>query len=438
MSETDSCMTIKENLEAIFNSIFDGIISLDNNLNVVSLNRAAERFFGVRKVDVLGKSCFCGDLLAEIRESLDTTIRSGTPVREFSFKLTDGAGDERTAILSTAPLKDDKGYVKGVVLIVHDISEIRSLEKRLDDRPVYHKLIGRNQRMRHVFTIIEKVAKSDAPALIEGESGSGKGLIAEAIHYKSARRNEPFVKVNCAALSESLLESELFGHAKGSFTGAFKDRIGRFETAGAGTLFLDEIGEIPLATQVKLLNVLQDKTIERVGESTPRKVNARIISATNRSLKELIDKKMFREDLYYRLKVVRIETPPLRERIDDIEPLVASILTSQRKETGKNIESVSKEAMKLLMKYRWPGNVRELENAIAQAFVLCDDNIISPDSLPPEITNPAPTTNHESSDERSIISDALQKSHGKKSQAAKILGIDRTTLWRKMKEFHLS
>ncbi len=432
----ETCLAYKENLEAVFNAVYDGIVSLTPDLAVVNMNEAAEAFFGVTGEEVKGRSCFCEEMLPDLREILINALNKKTAIKNFSIRFTDRTGDDRTAIISTALLHDQKGAVNGIVLILHDISEIRKLQMRFEDHPAYHRLIGRNQRMQEIYTLIRKVASAEAPVLIEGESGSGKGLIAEAIHHLSSRRDGPFVKVNCSALSESLLESELFGHVKGAFTGAIRDRVGRFEVANRGTIFLDEIGEIPASTQIKLLTTLQDKIIERVGDTTSVKVDVRIVSATNRRLKELVEEKVFREDLYYRLKVVRIEAPPLRERADDIPLLVSHFVERQRKETGKSISAVTDEAMRCLVRYRWPGNVRELENAIAQAFVLAEREVITPDDLPEELHAPPPLSRSSSglpSDERQMIIDALARAKGKKGEAARSLDMDRTTLWRKMK-----
>ena len=318
-SNIESCLTLKKNLEAVFNAIYDGIISLDNDLTVVSMNKAAQQFFGVRPEDVVGQSCACDQMLPDLKDILEDTIQRGAPIKNYSLQFIDRGGDQRTVILSTSIINDANNKPSGAIIILHDVSETRRLQKMLDDKSGYFKLVGRNRKMKDLYALMEKVAQSEAPVLIEGESGVGKGLIAEAIHNQSRRGSGPFIKVNCAALSESILDSELFGHVKGAFTGAMRDRIGRFELAAGGTVFLDEIGEISQATQVKLLTVLQDKTIERMGETTARKVDIRIISATNRKLKELVDQKSFRDDLYYRLKVVKIEAPPLRERVDDLE-----------------------------------------------------------------------------------------------------------------------
>ncbi len=443
----DSCLRLKKNLEAVFNSVHDGIISLNNDLKIVSMNEAAERFFGRKKGHVIGKYCFCNEMLADIKDLLLETVKKQEPIKDYSMKFTDYAGDEKTIILSTSILYDENEKQGGVVAILHDISARQRLQQILKSQYAYHRLIGKSKQMIEMYTMIDKVADSNAAVLLEGESGVGKGLVAEAIHKKSKRKDAPFVKVNCAALSENLLESELFGHVKGAFTGAMKDRIGRFELARGGTIFLDEIGEISHATQVKLLTVLQDKTIEAVGDTKQRKVDIRVITATNRSLAEMVKEGSFREDLYYRVKVVRMRILPLRERVDDIPPLANHFIERQLAITEKPISGITDMAMKLLVKHRWPGNVRELENAIAQAFVLCDEGPILPEHLPEEITekplmayknhHDSPAIYLETSDEREKIAEALRQTGGQKTKAAKILGIDRTTLWRKMKEMQI-
>jgi PAS domain S-box-containing protein len=438
-----ACLQRGENLSAIFDAVLDGIVMMDRNLKVASVNQAAQDFFGVTQSEMAAGDFCCSEILADIHEILVKSVSDERPIKNYSVKLTDSLDDERTVILSTALLRDNNSAVTGIALILHDISEVLTLQRKLEGSSGYYKLIGRNRKMLEVYGLIEKVARSEAPILIEGESGVGKGIVAEAIHRKSNRRDGPFIKVNCAALSETLLESELFGHVKGAFTGALRDRIGRFELANNGVIFLDEIGEVSHATQLKLLTILQDKIVERVGDAIGRKVDVRIISATNKKLKSLVDSGIFREDLYYRLKVVRIDIPPLRERSDDIPLLIDSFVARQREETGKPITGLQSEALKLLTRYRWPGNIRELENAIAQAFVLCDDPLITPRDLPEEIVSFQSAISYTvstaiSSDERTRIMESLARNKGKKSSTATELGIDRTTLWRKMKQFNLT
>ncbi len=296
--------------------------------------------------------------------------------------------------------------------------------------------------MRQVFDIIENASQSDAPVIIFGESGTGKELAAKAIHLIGERKNGPFVKVNCAALTESLLESELFGHVKGAYTGAYKGRAGRFEMAQGGDIFLDEIGDLPLATQVKLLRVLEDKVIERVGDSKPISVDVRIISATNRNLARLVEKGLFRKDLYFRINVIPINLPPLRERAEDVPLLAESFFRKIRLKSGKSITGISNYAMELLMKYEWPGNVRELKGALEYAFVICHETMIQSHHLPPDIRGEKhfeeSTRNLKASKEetkKKKLLEALSRANYNQSLAAEILGVSRVTVWNQMKRF---
>jgi transcriptional regulator with PAS, ATPase and Fis domain len=323
-----------------------------------------------------------------------------------------------------------------MVILFEDITELSKLRRKLDQQYIFQSIIGKNKKMQEIYWLIERVADSDATTLILGESGTGKELAAQAIHEKSRRAKKAFVKVNCSALSESLLESELFGHVKGAYTDAISDRIGRFQLADKGTIFLDEIGDISLAIQVKLLRALQEGVIERVGDPTPMHVDARIICATNKDLKKLINNNLFREDLYYRLKIISMKLPPLRERKDDIVPLVTHFIKKYNLKTGKNILSINDDVLDLFMRYPWKGNVRELENAIEHAFVLCRSKVITTSHIPVEIKEIKNDyyPSEEIKDEKKLVESALIKSGWNKSKAARALGIDRTTLWRKTKE----
>jgi transcriptional regulator with PAS, ATPase and Fis domain len=294
--------------------------------------------------------------------------------------------------------------------------------------------------MRRTFDLLANVATSDAPALIHGESGTGKELAARAIHLHSPRSNGPYIQVNCAALNESVLESELFGHVKGAFTGAYQNRQGRFEAAQGGDIFLDEIGELPHSIQVKLLRVLEEKVIERVGDNRPISVDARIITATNRNLKELVEKGLFRSDLYYRINVLPIELPPLRKRPEDIPQLAENFFRHLQLKSNKPISGISPEAMRTLVQYSWPGNIRELKSAFAYAFVTCTEGHIQPSHLPPDLTLatvPSPIMAPTEDQQKQALIEALAQAKGNKSLAAKLLGVSRVTVWNRIHRYGL-
>ncbi|MDZ7260739.1 MAG: sigma-54 dependent transcriptional regulator [candidate division KSB1 bacterium] len=327
-------------------------------------------------------------------------------------------------------------------------TENRLLHTQLDGRYSFENIIGRNQKMQKIFELIRDVASTQSTVLIRGESGTGKELIAHAIHYNSPRRNNRLVKVNCAVLAETLLESELFGHVKGAFTGAHRDKVGRFEMADNGTLFLDEVGDISPALQLKLLRVLQEGEFERVGDTRTIKVDVRIIAATNKDLEKAMASGEFRQDLYYRLNVIPIEIPPLRERSDDIPLLVEHFFNKYKTEVGKNIRGITDEAMRLLTSYHWPGNVRELENLIERAVVLCKseyigDKDISPLVISPENRTPMQMLNEKSLPEvldeieKDIITNVLREYRNNKSRAARRLGIHRSTFMSKLRKHNL-
>jgi transcriptional regulator with GAF, ATPase, and Fis domain len=305
-------------------------------------------------------------------------------------------------------------------------------------------MIGVSAAMRRVFDLVENAAQSDAPVIIYGESGTGKELVARAIHEAGLRSQKPFVKVNCAALNESLLESELFGHVKGAFTGAIREREGRFEAANGGNIFLDEIGDLPLATQVKLLRVLEEKVVERVGDNRSIRVDVRIISATNRNLSHLMEKGSFREDFFYRINVIPIWMPPLRERLEDIPPLAESFFHRVQMKSGKPIQAISRAALDALMNYHWPGNVRELRSCFEYAVVACAGPSIEPEHLPAQLqkarpvkTEPAAVLGNLEELKKERLVKALQEAGGNQSEAARRLGISRTSVWSQMKRFHL-
>jgi transcriptional regulator with PAS, ATPase and Fis domain len=353
---------------------------------------------------------------------------------------------------NASQLHDGKGRVIGAVETITDITEIvekdkqiAAIRRHMQSEDAFQGLIGASPPMQQVFCLIENAAQSDAPVIILGESGTGKELAARAIHQLGDRKKSAYVKVNCATLTESLLESELFGHVKGAYTGAYKGRAGRFELAQGGDIFLDEIGDLPLSTQVKLLRVLEEKVVERVGDSKPIPVNVRVISATNKNLSSLVKTGAFRKDLYFRINVIPIQMPPLRERVEDIPLLAESFFRKLRIKSGKSIEGISNPALEVLIRYSWPGNVRELKSAFEYAFVTCHESLIHPHHLPPDILKEeksikdvdAALPTKQEIGKRQLI-DALARAKGNQSVAAEILGICRVTVWNRMKRFGIT
>ena len=332
----------------------------------------------------------------------------------------------------------------GAVLVIRDITRLTHLEEELKERHQFQSIIGKSEKMQKVYSLLKILANQITTVLITGDSGTGKEVAARALHYGGARANGSFVTVNCSALAESLLESELFGHVKGAFTGADRDKIGRFEAADGGTILLDEIGDISPLIQLKLLRVLQEKEFDRVGESNPRKVDVRVLASTNRNLKEAIRTGKFREDLYYRLNVIQINLPPLRERYEDIPLLINHFCGVFQKSYDKKISAVSDEVLEKFMSYGWPGNVRELEHAIERAFVLCRDQTIQLEHIPTEIRDYTPAhinkrlPEDSSNDDPEAIRKALEKTGWNISKAARLLGISRWTLYRRFQKYDIS
>jgi transcriptional regulator with PAS, ATPase and Fis domain len=339
--------------------------------------------------------------------------------------------------LTITPLVSDGNRIPGAVLVIRDETRLDDLERDLSERRQFHRMVGRSSKIQEIYALIECLADVNTTVLITGESGTGKELVAEAIHYAGARQAKPLVRVNCAALSEHLLESELFGHVRGAFTGAIKDKTGRFQKADGGTIFLDEIGDLPPSMQVRLLRVLQERKIERVGDSTPIPIDVRVVAATNQDLQTKIQRGEFRQDLFYRLKVVRIPLPPLRERKEDLPLLVETFIRKFNEKFGKSVRSITDNVLDLFMNYDWPGNIRELEHVLEHAFVLCRDSFIAKVHLPPEFKSAAPSSppdlpwGHRDDEERAIT-EALKKTDGNKAKAARLLNISRRTLYRKI------
>ena len=428
--------------KTVVNTIRDGIVIVNTSGAIVSINRAFEQITGYSREELIGQTCEMLDFDLGIN---DTQHDVGPEQRKCRIQRKDGSYIH--ALKNSALLKDTTGSIIGTVGTVSDLTEIvekenqlQAYREQLHSEDGFHGIVGSSPTMQRIFGMIENAAHSDAPIIIYGESGTGKELVSRAIHEIGSRKNNPFVKVNCASLTESLLESELFGHVRGAYTGAYKDRVGRFEKANQGDLFLDEIGDLPLATQVKLLRVLEDKVIERVGSSRSVPTDVRIISATNQDLLALVEKGKFRKDFYFRINVIPIFLPPLRERVEDIPLLVESFIRKMRLNNSKAIESVREDTMDILMRHPWPGNVRELKGALEYSFVTCHSSTILPTHLPETIFRPKkqqvrlkqnPFNIREI--ERIELLEALDQSNGNQSHAAKILGVSRVTVWNRMK-----
>ncbi len=441
----DQCMAQRDNYEAIFNSMNEGLFIVNSEGLISECNTSFLRLTGLRRQSVINKSVvdlFCENRSCGLNRAVQKTIRTGKPCREEKMDIIRKDGTKSPGIFSTSILRDKQGRETDIVVVFRDVSVEDDLQKRLHERFKFHQIIAQNNRMQEIFQLIENVAETDATVLIQGESGTGKELVAGALHYQSHRSDGPFIKVSCAALSESILESELFGHVKGAFTGAYRDNIGRFERAHKGTIFLDEIGEIGPAVQVKLLRVLQEREIERLGDTRTRKVDVRVIAATNKKLLELIDEKKFREDLYYRLKVITVDLPPLRERKEDIPLLVEHFIKKFNRRYGKQVIGISPDARDLLMECAWRGNVRELENAVEHAFVKTRGNKLTVSDLPNELLrNPLPgpgTGRTKPSLDPARLRDALVEAGGNQSKAARKLGVDRVTVWRNIKKYNIT
>ena len=437
--------------EIILDSIGDGVFTVDRHWRITSFNRAAEEITGMPVADALGKQCrevfqssLCGEACA-----MAMSIRMGKRVANRRVIIKRANGESVPISISTAPLLDAEGNIIGGVETFRDLREIDHLRKRLTGRYTLGDIISKSPQMQKIFQIIPEIAMSDSNVLILGESGTGKELVARALHNFSKRKRGPFVAVNCGALPDTLLESELFGYKKGAFTDAKQDKEGRFAAAEKGTLFLDEIGDISPALQVKLLRVIQSKVYEPLGSNKPVKADVRIIAATNKDLHALVKEEKFREDLYYRLNVVKIVLPPLRERLVDVPLLVDHFIQKFNVEKGKDVSGISEEALNLLMKYDYPGNIRELENIIEYAFILCHGGIIMPEHLPEPFSNKdelqqtpeiLPFTSPMSLKdiERIAIVNALRRNKGKKMATCRELGISKDTLRRKINQYKIS
>lgn len=439
--------------ETVIDTMMDGLMVVDPEGIIVSINKAMEEITGYSKDELIGQPCAvldcdtCFRTMARGEDKHCALFKDGE-VKKSKCVLKKKNGTPLHVLKNAAILKDSTDRVIGGVETLTDLTEvitkervISRLRRELSSKDGFQGMLGKSPAMLGVFELISSAAHSEAPVVIYGESGTGKELVAAAIHRLGPRRKGPFIKVNCAALSESLLESELFGHVKGAFTGAERARIGRFEAANGGDIFLDEIGDLSLSTQVKLLRVLQEREIEKVGDHRPIPIDVRIIAATNKDLGKLMSEGRFREDLYYRIGVIPIHLPPLRERREDIPLLVDAFINRARLKTGKPISGIGKEALEVLVGYAWPGNVREMINVIEYGFVLCPEGEIMQDQLPAHFSGKsravAPerhtSQQRDAAQLRKDLMQALKAAGGNKSEAARILGISRVTLWKRLK-----
>ncbi len=452
--------------ELLMNAIPDGLVVLDSGCRIQKWNRAMEKLTGYAAQEAIGKPCSfleCRDFRTGDRINLEQQCLlaqdvGNETVEQAECTVRSKSGKEIPVVKNGQVLRNRQGKPTGFVETLTDLRPIKRIEQDLaalrhDSMPIRSlgRLFGGSLKMLDIYDRIRLTGDSEVTVLIEGETGTGKELAAEAIHAMSARKSKPLVRVNCSALSENLLESELFGHVRGSFTGAVKDKIGRIELAEGGTLFLDEIGDISPLIQLKLLRVLQEHEYERVGESVPRKADVRFIAATHRNLKQRVQEGTFREDFFYRIRVFSIAMPPLRDHKEDIPLLCEIFMQKLNASTGKQIARLSHEAKHCFMDYCWPGNVRELENAIEHAFVTCGADTIELDDLPIEIRSirqraiecrargvsaPPPSEPFEPLTSERLV-ETLQGCNGNQSEAARRLGLDRTTIWRKMKQWKI-
>jgi PAS domain S-box-containing protein len=431
----ENLMCHRDNLEHVLDNLKEGIIAHDMDRCIFFFNQEAERITGYHRHEVLGKDChqafgspLCGGRCAFCDEKPDLTEKS-----EYTLNITTKSGETRRVEMTITSMRDGNGQFVGVLTSFQDITDLFSLKLRAGELTKFGNIIGQDSKMLDIFRQIRDVAAYDYPVHIAGETGTGKELVAGALHNESPRAGAPFVPINCGALPEGLIESELFGHVKGAFSGAIRDKKGRFELADGGSVFLDEVAELSGNMQAKLLRFLEEGKFERVGGEQTAAVNVRVISATNKNLKEEVKRGRFRDDLYYRLNVIPIQLPPLRERTIDIPVLVDHFLREAGLRYSKEPLKVSTRAMALLMDYRWPGNVRELQNAMQFAFVRCGGKIITPEHLPLELRQrenagigrgPSKKLDFEG------VSTALVKSGGNKAKTAKLLGVGRATLYR--------
>jgi PAS domain S-box-containing protein len=427
---------------SILESISDGVFTVDDEWRVTSFNRAAEQITGIPRADALGRRC--ADVfrasMCETECALRHTMETGAPIVQKTAFIIDAAGKRIPVSVSTALLRDERGTVVGGAETFRDLSQIEELRKELEGRHQVGDLFSRSASMRRVLEVLPRIAESESTILLQGETGTGKELVARAVHGLSARRAGPFVAVNCGALPDTLLESELFGYKAGAFTGAARDKPGRFSLARGGTLFLDEIGEVSPALQVRLLRVLQERQFEPLGATRTEETNARVIAATNQDLAALVERGTFRQDLYYRIQIMKLELPPLRQRREDIPLLAQHFVARFNALQGKRVTGVSPDVLGVLSAHDFPGNVRELQNIIEHAFVLLHEGQIELEHLPRELVpvslrHPGGSTLGDAlrAFEVQTILAALKRHGGNRLAAARELGLHKSTFFRKVR-----
>ena len=443
--------------EVILDSVADGVFTVDANWRITSFNRAAEQITGVSREFAIGSPCHTV-FRSSVCESgcvLKETMRTGENITCKAIYIVRPDGQSVPISISTAVLSDEQGKVVGGVETFRDLSLVENLRGKLSEENSFHDIVSRSHSMRRIFSILPDIARSDSTVLIQGKSGTGKELVARAIHELSPRRDGPLVAINCGALPDTLLESELFGHKKGAFTDAKADRRGKFDMARGGTLFLDEVGDVSPALQARLLRVLQERVYEPLGDDRSRRVDVRVVAATNKDIAAMIADGRFRQDLYYRLNVVELTLPELADRKEDIPLLADHFIGQLSRRQGKEIIGFSDDAMATLLRHDFPGNVRELKNVVEYAHVLCRGGLIQVEHLPRRLVDavapsepalvraPTPRDAPPSGEgieamERRLIVEALRRNNNHREKTARELGIGKTTLWRKMKKYAIT
>jgi len=430
----------------ILDSITEGVFTVDLDLRITSFNRAAENITGIQRAQAIGQQCkeILRANLCETNCALRKTMNTGKPIINKAVHIVNADGNRKAVAISTALLKDNCDKIIGGVETFRDISLVEQLRKEITHSYSFEDILSRNHQMQNLFALLANIAESNTTVLIVGESGTGKELFARAIHNIGLRKDKPFVAVNCGALPDTLLESELFGYKAGAFTDAKKEKPGRFALAQGGTIFLDEIGDISTALQIKLLRVLQEKAFEPLGSVSSVKADVRIIAATNKDLDELVKTDKFREDLYYRINVVKLAIPPLRDRKEDIPLLIEHFISRFNHLHNKNISGVTDQVLAALLEHDYRGNVRELENIIEHCFVMCNGEIIENKHLPTSFHKPIGADYAEIKKavtleemEKIFITNALRQNNGNRTAAAKQLGIHKSTLFRKLKSLNV-